>query len=124
MADDVWHRILASHSSCCGIYVLSAVRNPREDANTQSLSYYGSGFPDMPLNSGWRASEFDHSKWDEAIDAVPNQPYNVGWNYRFKTENPKAGMQLLRFAALDEAVPEGFTVLAENSHGKLIGRVA
>lgn len=32
-------------------------------------------------------------------------------------------MQLLQFVALDYEVPEGFMMLAENSHGKLIGRV-
>lgn len=123
MAGDVWYRIFGSHSSCCGIHVLTAVRNPREDPNTQSLSYYGDGFPDMPPNFSWRASEFDPFKWDEAIDAVPRQPYNVGWDYRFRTTNPKVGMQLLQFVKLDHEVPEGFTVLTENSHGKLIGRV-
>lgn len=122
MADDVWYRIAACHSSCCGIEVLTAVRNPRESRDGY-LSYYGSGFPDMPFNVAWRASEFDHSKWDEAQDAVPVMHQNVDWYYRFKTTKLRGGMQLLRFAALDAEVPENFIVLAENSHGKLIGCV-
>lgn len=122
MADDVWYRIVANHSSCCGIEVLTAVRNPRENRDGY-LSYYGSGFPDMPPNVAWRASEFDHSKWDEAKDAVPVMPLNLGWSYRFRTTELKGGMQVLRFVALDVEVPEGFIVLAENSHGKLMGCV-
>ena len=124
MADDVWHRIFGSHSSCCGIHVLTAVRNPREDGEYGAVSFYGWGFPDMPPNIGWRESEFDHTKWDEARDEEVRFGENAGWNYRFNTNAPKAGMQLLRFTALNAEIPEGFTVLAENSHGKLIGRVA
>lgn len=124
MADDVWHRILGTHSSCCGIYVLSAVKNPRETELGGYLSFYGNGGPDLPYNIGWRKSDFDGSKFDEAIEKTPPMPQNPGWGYRFETSRIKAGMQVLRFIALDSELPEGFTVLAENSHGKLIGRVA
>lgn len=123
MADDVWHRILGSHSSCCGIYVLSAVKNPRETKHDY-LSFYGNGGPGLPQNVGWRESDFDNSKFDEAIEKTPPMPQNPGWGYRFETSRIKAGMQVLRFIALDSELPEGFTVLAENSRGKLIGRVA
>jgi hypothetical protein len=124
MADDVWYRMLAGHSSCCGIQVLSAVRNPRESLEHYgALNFYGSGFPGMPDNSGWRQSEFDPFKWDEAVDAVPNLTENAAWKYRFKTNKPKSGMQILRFVELGAEVPEGFTVLAKNSQGQLIGQV-
>lgn len=123
MADDIWYRMLASHSSCCGIHVLTAVRNPCEDQESGGMSFYGF-YPGMDPNVGWRASEFDSSKWDKAIVKVPDLRQNSGWAYRFKTEKPKAGMQLLRFISLDADVPEQFTMLAENSHGKLIGKVA
>lgn len=124
MADDVWHRILGPHSSCCGIHVLSAVKNPRETEIHGSISFYGNGEPDLPHNIGWRESDFDGSKFDEAIEKTPLMPQNPGWGYRFETSRIKAGMQVLRFIALDSELPEGFTVLAENFQGKLIGRVA
>jgi hypothetical protein len=126
---DKWFNFTGTHSSCCGVLWLAAVKNPRSLTSKDHPAFCsGETWPDYyysadrsPYTPGntWDFSRFSFTEYREGIWEIPKGFFGPWTKYH---KEPQAGMIVMRVIGPNDPTPEGYTVYGSCPSGKVVGR--